>query len=346
MNRITESSQLSGLRPTAIEEWCEKIIGSFRNLNALSMNINELGEDVRIPANQIATFMDTSSRIFRLIPVILTTLDKLDSRLINLDRNVGLLQAEVRALRTNIAPPNITTPDIAIPLNNAPVPVRYREESSLSNRSISSIFNSWFIENLHSCIPEKGEGKSRLKEIAILIFYAKRFLASNTTIEAKPIGNENLNQLIIWQQSVNSMSSHVESEIVTFLESHRSSWMKKSSDDAPVISRRKITGNFYACIKKLKSISIDLYPNPNNVLDLATTRGEFFVKEPALAQGIIHNNNNNRSSSTTNSSGSNISSYFRNDTNLSRSSNTNTDMLTTSSTNNNNNKKRSRVDMN
>ena len=34
----------------------QKIIGSFRNLNALSMNINELGEDVRIPANQIATF--------------------------------------------------------------------------------------------------------------------------------------------------------------------------------------------------------------------------------------------------------------------------------------------------
>ena len=113
VTRITECSQLSRLRPTAIEEWCEKIIGSFRNLNALSMNINELGEDVRIPANQIATFMDTSSRIFRLIPVILTTLDKLDSRLINLDRNVGLLQAEVRALRTNIAPPNITNPDIA-----------------------------------------------------------------------------------------------------------------------------------------------------------------------------------------------------------------------------------------
>ena len=33
---------------------------------------------------------------------------------------------------------------------------------------------------------EKGEGKSRLKEIAMLIFYAKRFLPSGTTIEAKP----------------------------------------------------------------------------------------------------------------------------------------------------------------
>ena len=87
---------------------------------------------------------------------------------------------------TTIAPPNITTQDIAIPLNNAPVSVRYREESSLSNRSISSVFNSWYIETLHSCIPEKGEGKSRLKEIAMLIFYAKRFLASDTTIEAKP----------------------------------------------------------------------------------------------------------------------------------------------------------------
>ena len=235
------------------------------------MNINELGEDVRIPANQIATFMDTSSRIFRILPVILTTLDKLDSRIINLDRKFGLLRAEVRASRSNIAPPNIIIPDTAIPHNNAPVPVRYREKSSLSNRSISSVFNSWYIENLHSCIPEKGEGKSRLKEIAMLIFYAKRFLASDTTIEAKPLGNVNLNQLIMWQESVNLMSNRVESEMVTFLEIHRSSWMKKFSDDAPVISRRKITGNFYACIKKLKSIGIDLYPNPNNVLDLATT---------------------------------------------------------------------------
>ena len=152
VSRITECSQLSGLRPTAIEEWCEKIIGSFRNLNALSMNIDELGEDVRIPANQIATFMDTSSRIFRKLPVILTTLDKLDSRIINLDRNFGLLRAEVRALKSNIAPPNNIIPDIAIPHNNAPLPVRYREESSLSNRSISSVFNSWYIETLHSCI--------------------------------------------------------------------------------------------------------------------------------------------------------------------------------------------------
>ena len=135
----------------------------------------------------------------------------------------------------------------------------------------------------------------------------------------------------MWQESVNLMSNRVESEIVTFLEIHRSSWMKKFSDDAPVISRRKITGSFYACIKKLKSISIDLYPNPNNVLDLATTRGEFFIKVPAPAPGIIHNNNNG-SSSTTNSSSINISPYFSNDTNL--SSNTNTSMLTTSSTNN------------
>ena len=106
----------------------------------------------RKPGNQIATFMDTSSRIFRILPVILTTLDKLDSRIINLDRNFVLLRAEVRALRSNIAPPNNIIPDTAIPHNNAPVPVRYREESSLSKRSISSVFNSWYIETLHSCI--------------------------------------------------------------------------------------------------------------------------------------------------------------------------------------------------
>ena len=83
----------------------------------------------------------------------------------------------------------------------------------------------------------------------------------------------------------------------------------------------------------MKSTSIDLYPNPNNFLDLATTRIldlEFFVKEPAPAPGIIYNNDNG-SSSTTNY----ISSYFNNDTNLSRSSNTKTDMPTTSSTDNN-----------
>ena len=59
-------------------------------------------------------------------------------------------------------------------------------------RSLSSVFNSWYIETLHLCIPENGEGESRLKVIAMLIFYAKMFLPSNTTIEAKPLRNERL----------------------------------------------------------------------------------------------------------------------------------------------------------
>ena len=71
---------------------------------------------------------------------------------------------------------------------------------------------------------EKGEGKSRLKEIAMLIFYAKRFLPSGTTIEAKPF-----RKIRICQQNMNALSTLADDEIVAHLEKSGAFWIKLSS---------------------------------------------------------------------------------------------------------------------
>ena len=43
--------KINGLNEEIIEEWEKQIIRSFNNLNAIALNINELGEDILIPAN-------------------------------------------------------------------------------------------------------------------------------------------------------------------------------------------------------------------------------------------------------------------------------------------------------
>ena len=44
-----------------INKWEADIYRSFVNLNDVSLNLNELGNEVRIPANQISEYMDSAS---------------------------------------------------------------------------------------------------------------------------------------------------------------------------------------------------------------------------------------------------------------------------------------------
>ena len=60
-----------------------------------------------------------------------------------------------------------------------------------------------------------------------------------------------------------------------FLETNRHDRMKRNT--APTTRKRNITSNFYATIKKLKVIKIDIHPSPI-IHDEATTKGEYFVK--------------------------------------------------------------------
>ena len=43
-----------------IYKWEADIYRSFINLNGISLNLNELGNEVRIPANQISEYMDSA----------------------------------------------------------------------------------------------------------------------------------------------------------------------------------------------------------------------------------------------------------------------------------------------
>ena len=63
-----ETSQSHMKEEEIIEGWERQIIRSFYNLNAIGMNINELGEDILIPVQQISEFMDQSNKFFRLMP--------------------------------------------------------------------------------------------------------------------------------------------------------------------------------------------------------------------------------------------------------------------------------------
>ena len=63
---------------------CEaEIYRSFVNLNRKSLNLNKLGNEFRIPANQISEYMDSAHKFFRLIPGLLEAIDR---RSLNIER--------------------------------------------------------------------------------------------------------------------------------------------------------------------------------------------------------------------------------------------------------------------
>ena len=43
-----------------INKWEADIYRSFVNLNGISLNLNEVGNEVRIPANQISEYIDSA----------------------------------------------------------------------------------------------------------------------------------------------------------------------------------------------------------------------------------------------------------------------------------------------
>ena len=66
--------------------WKADIYRSFVNLNGISMNLNELENEVTIPANQISEYMDSAHKFFRLIPGLLEAIDRIERRSLNIER--------------------------------------------------------------------------------------------------------------------------------------------------------------------------------------------------------------------------------------------------------------------
>ena len=122
-----------------------------------------------------------------------------------------------------------------------------------------------------------------MKEFGTLIFYAKRFLPPNTTIDPKPAG---VNESLIWHRKMNTLGDTVETKLLKFQKDNSSSWRQTVPNT--LTRERKITPFFYATIKRLKQISIDKYPSPANITDNATSGSAYFFKSlPAETTAAI-----------------------------------------------------------
>ena len=115
----------------------------------------------------------------------------------------------------------------------------------------------------------------------------------------------------VWHQSIINYSKIIEEGIMKFLENNSYEWMKRNT--APTSCKRSITSNFYATVKKLTVIKIDIYPNPI-IFDEATTEGEYFVKaiSPGDDSGCSSSGSSSSSSSSSSGSGSSSSSSSSN----------------------------------
>ena len=81
----------------------------------------------------------------------------------------------------------------------------------------------------------------------------------------------------------------MENSILEFLQINKHLWEKVKPGEAinPAKRQRMSTPKFYACVKKLKKIDIGVYPKPENVTDLATTEGPYFIKNLNARRGFL-----------------------------------------------------------
>ena len=70
ISRISECSNKLGFNVGLINKWEADIYRSFVNLNDVSLNLNELGNEVRIPANQTSEYMDSAVVVVIVVVVL------------------------------------------------------------------------------------------------------------------------------------------------------------------------------------------------------------------------------------------------------------------------------------
>ena len=66
--------------------WEAEIYRTFVNLNGIFLNLNELGNEFRMPPNQISEYMDSAHKFFRLISGLLEAIDRIERRSLNIER--------------------------------------------------------------------------------------------------------------------------------------------------------------------------------------------------------------------------------------------------------------------
>ena len=271
----------------------------FASLNAFSMKIDDLGEEIKIPASRLIDYMEQSQIVYRQLPAITSALNaiertlfrfderfnKIDARLSNIEQHVQQ-HPVVATARAPIVARTILDVLMRTPQSSNELPIRFSEGSSLKDLTLSSVIFSWFNDQLHTCTPARAEDLARLTEFAQLIYYAKRFLNSNTTIEKIP---SNVGRRTAWNATITALSIQMENSILEFLQINKHLWEKVKPGETinPAKRHRMSTPKFYACVKKLKKIDIGVYPKPENVTDLATTEGPYFIKNLNARRGFL-----------------------------------------------------------
>ena len=83
---ISECSTKLGFNVGLINKWEADIYRSSVNLNGISLNLNELGNEVRKPANQISEYMDSAHKFFRLFPGLFEAIGRSKRHSVNIER--------------------------------------------------------------------------------------------------------------------------------------------------------------------------------------------------------------------------------------------------------------------
>ena len=118
------------------------------------MNINEVGEDTRVPAGRLIEYMDQTSIVYRQLPAIALSLHATERFLKNLDNRMLRMEREIDEIKNQVQQnPVITTAatDAAVrttldnavrrtPQRSVEMPIRFCEGSKLSQLTMSAAF--------------------------------------------------------------------------------------------------------------------------------------------------------------------------------------------------------------
>ncbi len=165
---------------------------------------------------------------------------------------------------------------------STPFPVSLMD--SQKDLSLGSLFYQWYTRDLHRCeISPATKEREIMMRFALTIAYLKRFLPENAHIPPKPpLTNTLSSSYSSWTDRIRSYGDLAEKAAISFLkqENIRVHWdSNQRSTNSTGVKRkvREIGGKFHGCLKKMRDVPTELFPAPENVLDDATTSGDYLI---------------------------------------------------------------------
>jgi hypothetical protein len=81
------------------------------------------------------------------------------------------------------------------------LPVEFKKEGGLKDWSVSRILNTWYMDELHKCVPRDNVEVQILNRLATLVCYCKASVPEGTVILAKPLANDTI-AFQTWQENL------------------------------------------------------------------------------------------------------------------------------------------------